>query len=72
MFAKARLYISAILLSATAAGCTPAHFVQRAQPVQACEVRVCTNFGGDVARCGCRSAEQVQRQLREAGFLELQ
>lgn len=70
MRVRTRLSISAILLSATAAGCTPAHFVRRAQPPAACEVRVCTYFGAVATQCGCRSARQVERQLREAGFIE--
>ncbi len=70
MTTKGLLCVSAILLSAAVTGCTPANSVQRIQPAAPCEVRVCTNAGGVVAKCDCRSTERVERQLREGGFLE--
>lgn len=71
MISRTRLYVSVILLGATMAGCTPAHFVQRAQVApQHCEVQVCANQGS-LERCGCSSSEQVRRKLREAGWLEM-
>ncbi|MET0536134.1 MAG: hypothetical protein ABW171_18105 [Steroidobacter sp.] len=62
-----RMYMSAILLSVGLAGCTPAHFVQRARPVQRCEVQMCVNLGTGLARCECKTHEQLIRQTRH-GF----
>lgn len=71
MLSRTRLYVSAIVLSVGVAGCTPANFVQRIRPAPKCEVQVCLNPHIGSQRCDCRSAQQVERQLREAGFLSL-
>ena len=65
MLSATRLFVGSILLCAGVAGCTPAHFVQRAQPAPRCEVRVCRDLGTGLARCDCKSHEQVVRQGRE-------
>jgi len=61
-----RSYVAVILFCVGVAGCTPAHFVQRARPAPPCDVRICTNVGTGPARCECHTHQQVQRQLREA------
>lgn len=59
-----------ILLCAAMAGCTPANYVRTVRQVPLrCEVQVCANLNTGLARCDCRSAEQVERQLREASWL---
>lgn len=67
-----RLFPTSVLLCIGLAGCTPAHFVQRARPAPPCEVRVCLNIGAGPAQCECKSHRQVQRQMREVWGLRLE
>src|SRR5688500_11127477 len=53
-----------ILLFASLAGCVPAHHVQRTQVAEACEVRVCRNFGTGVDRCGCKRYREIETQMQ--------
>ena len=66
MSSAVRFYIGAIVVCMGLAGCTPAHFVQRAQPVRQCQVNVCTNLGTGFARCECKSREQLVQQTRHS------
>lgn len=65
MFPTQRCYVIFVLLFIGVAGCTPAHFVQRARPAPPCDVRICANIGAGPARCQCQTHEQVRRQIRE-------
>jgi len=62
MFSAIRLFAIVLCL----AGCTPAAFVQRARPPQACEVQVCFNLGAS-GRCECTTHDQLIRRTRH-GF----
>lgn len=65
MIFTTRFSLVSILLGLGLAGCTPAHFVQRARPAPTCDVQVCLNIGAGLARCECKSHQQIQRQMRE-------
>lgn len=71
MSPRTRLYVMTVLLSVGAAGCVPAHHVRVVRQAPArCEVRVCLNPHTSFQRCDCQTAQQTQRQLREAGWLK--
>jgi hypothetical protein len=70
MFSAKRSYVVSILLCVAMAGCSPANYTRTVRlEQQKCEVQVCTELNTGVARCDCRSAEQLQRQLREVSWI---
>ncbi|MDY6947264.1 MAG: hypothetical protein SXG53_16250 [Pseudomonadota bacterium] len=73
MFSAKRFYGVSILLCMALAGCMPANFTRSVRlEQQECDVQVCTELNTGLARCDCKSTEQVERQLREASWLPLE
>jgi hypothetical protein len=65
MSVAARVFVCSILFGAGVAACTPAAYVQQPRIARHCDVKVCRDLNTGLARCECKTHEQLARQGRD-------